>query len=93
MAEFDAQEEWVPLLDYAVNHGVSLSTLRRYIKSGKVQYRIEDGRYLLLQKSEDTIRTREPTKLESDLMRAQEEITELKMLVALYEEKISSTSL
>jgi hypothetical protein len=26
---------------------VSLSTLRRYIKAGKIEYRLEDGRYLL----------------------------------------------
>gem|GEM_PF-1600050 len=39
--------EWLPLLEYSVRTGVSLSTLRRYIKAGKVEFRVEDGRYLL----------------------------------------------
>jgi hypothetical protein len=40
--------DWIPLLDYALKNDVSLSTLRRYIKANKVQYKIEKGRYLLL---------------------------------------------
>ncbi len=40
--------KWVPLMDYAMRRGVSLSTLRRYIKAKKVQYRVEKGRYLIL---------------------------------------------
>lgn len=39
---------WLPLMEYAMKKGVSLSTLRRYIKANKVRYRIEAGRYLLL---------------------------------------------
>ena len=38
---------WLPLLEYSVRTGVSLSTLRRYIKAGKIEFRLEDGRYLL----------------------------------------------
>jgi len=39
--------DWLPLMEYAMRKGVSLSTLRRYIKAKKVEYRLEDGRYLL----------------------------------------------
>lgn len=39
--------EWLPLMEYAMRNSVSLSTLRRQIKSGKVEYRSEGGRYLL----------------------------------------------
>jgi hypothetical protein len=39
--------EWIPLMDYAMKTGVSLSTLRRYIKANKIRYRVENGRYLL----------------------------------------------
>jgi len=39
---------WIPLMDYAMKSGVSLSTLRRYIKANKIPFRIENGRYLLL---------------------------------------------
>jgi hypothetical protein len=38
---------WRTLVDYAFRKSVSLSTLRRHIKSGKVQHRLEDGRYLV----------------------------------------------
>ena len=46
-AAADDAREWLPLLEYSVRTGVSLSTLRRYIKAGKVEFKVEDGRYLL----------------------------------------------
>lgn len=91
---------WISLMDYATRHDVSLSTLRRYIKAKKVEYKIENGRYLLLETIEDeeadTPRevTREaksvPSDLESKLQKAHEEIAELKTLIAFYEENIHS---
>lgn len=39
---------WLPLIDYSVKTGVSLSTIRRKIKSNSIQYRLEKGRYLIL---------------------------------------------
>ncbi len=39
---------WLPLTEYAVKSGVSLSTIRRKIKSNTIQYRLEKGRYLIL---------------------------------------------
>lgn len=88
-------EQWISLLDYASKKGVSLSTLRRYIKSNKIPFKIEKGRYLLLDQSNHfEVHNPEPNhddqiliqQLNFDLMKAQEEIAELKMLVALYEE-------
>lgn len=35
-------------MEFAIKKGVSLSTLRRYIKADKIQYRVEAGRYLIL---------------------------------------------
>lgn len=97
---------WIPLMDYAMKNGVSLSTLRRYIKAGKIEHRTEHGKYLILSNqalrnvheavqafdaesdgSVSGIETR-VTNLESQLKRAQEEISELKMLVAIYEERL-----
>jgi hypothetical protein len=43
----DTDGSWRPLVEYSLKKGVSLSTLRRYIKAGKLQYRVENGRYLL----------------------------------------------
>ncbi len=101
MIEHQTSEGWIPLMEYAIKKGISLSTLRRYIKANKIQYKVENGRYLLFDGETDkgaTLITAEQSlaqatpkliKLEKDLMRAQEEIAELKMLIALYEEKMS----
>jgi predicted site-specific integrase-resolvase len=79
---------WIPLMEYAVKKGVSLSTLRRYIKSDKIQYRVENGRYFLLDVEETPTHPSEQriTELAKSLRSAQEEIAELKTLIALYEE-------
>ena len=115
---------WIPILDYAVLRGVSTSTLRRYIKAKKIQYKVENGRYLLLadahlaqqyaekqqpaqfskasrilssssivensqaQSISVFLRVRE---LEDQLLQANEQVNELKMLVAIYEEKLSQS--
>ena len=89
--------DWLPLIDYAAQRGVSLSTLRRHIKSKKIRYRIENGKYLVYADEPvkgnghtaepDTLRHR-VDRLELELKMAQEQITEMKMLIALYEERI-----
>jgi hypothetical protein len=66
-------------MEYAIKKGVSLSTLRRHIKAKKVQYKVEHGRYLLFDESSPAEKT--------ELEKAREEIAELRMLVALYEER------
>jgi hypothetical protein len=73
-------------MEYATKNSVSLSTLRRYIKAGKVEYRLEEGRYLIWDTAEA------PSPLVSELRDAQEEIAELKMLVAIYEEQLALQS-
>jgi hypothetical protein len=110
------EEQWIPILDYAVLRGVSTSTLRRYIKAKKIRFKVENGRYLLLADTQlanqyrlrqtqqpqimvrpnwdganppmmvDQSKVRE---LEEKLYLAQEQITELKMLVATYEEMLA----
>lgn len=103
MADCGSMAGWIPLMDYAIKNEISLSTLRRYIKANKVQYKIENGRYLLFDSSEKKIGRfgesqhdgsvqlqSKMERLESDFKKAQEEISELKMLIALYEEKMSS---
>ena len=100
---------WLPLMEYAMRKGVSLSTLRRYIKSRKVEYRLEDGRYLLWDPeaapssfqgrtdAKAAVQTQavamassgpESQSLQVELKRAHEEISELKTLIALYEEQM-----
>jgi len=90
-----AMGAWIPLMDYAMKKGVSLSTLRRYIKSKKIKYKTESGRYLvwdedasdLTASHSDSVSASEVAQLKESLRRAQKEVAELKMLVALYEQK------
>lgn len=87
---------WIPLLEYAVRKNLSLSTLRRYIKSDKVRYRLEKGKYFLLDESPQIGRElNDPAQLdfqikalqyEEELQKARQEIAELKTLIAFYED-------
>ena len=39
---------WLPLAEYSLKNKVSISTLRRKIKASDIQYRLDDGKYLIL---------------------------------------------
>ncbi len=100
---YSAIPEWLPLMDYAVQRGVSLSTLRRYIKAQKIEYKLEKGRYFIrnseiktqegIPASAEFAALQDKTQLlENELHKAHEEISELKMLIALYENKIPQSA-
>ncbi len=38
---------WLPLTEYALRSGMSISTLRRKIKSSSIEFKMEEGRYLI----------------------------------------------
>jgi predicted DNA-binding transcriptional regulator AlpA len=83
---------WIPLVEYAHKKGISLSTLRRHIKSGKIPYKVDQGRYLLFDDSDNktAVAPKASLSLESlqlELQQAREEVAELKTLIAFYEEK------
>jgi len=40
-------DTWLPLTEYALRSGVSISTLRRKIKSNTIDFKMEEGRYLI----------------------------------------------
>jgi len=40
-------DNWLALNEYANKYQVSISTLRRRIKSNKIKYRLDDGKYFL----------------------------------------------
>lgn len=114
---------WLPLMDYAVRKGVSLSTLRRRIKANQVTYKVEGGKYLLLDapltplagpassgafvqpawpvapmttptrveglRSSDDLVNALRAEFQGELKKLHEEIAELKMLIALYEERLA----
>jgi hypothetical protein len=39
--------QWLPLTEYALRSGMSISTLRRKIKSNTIDFKMEEGRYLI----------------------------------------------
>lgn len=39
---------WLPITEYSVKSGVSLSTIRRKIKTNSLQFRVEKGKYFIL---------------------------------------------
>ena len=39
---------WLPLAEYSMKHHVSISTLRRRIKTDDIQFRFDDGKYFIL---------------------------------------------
>jgi hypothetical protein len=41
-------EKWLPLNDYANKHQISVSTLRRRIKANKIGYKLDEGKYFII---------------------------------------------
>jgi hypothetical protein len=99
------EHNWIPLVEFSVQKGISLSTLRRYIKSNKIAWKLIEGRYLVMDDGSFVAPRNHPNEvihkdvesrmknLESSLMAANEEIAELKTLLAFYEEKWTQLSL
>jgi hypothetical protein len=44
---------WLSLTEYSNKHRVSISTLRRKIKSTEIQFRLDDGKYMILDSEEN----------------------------------------
>ena len=40
-------QNWLPLIEYSAKYRVSLSTLRRRIKSGELEFKLSEGKYLI----------------------------------------------
>jgi hypothetical protein len=47
---------WLPLAEYSLKNKVSISTLRRKIKASNIEYRLDDGKYFILDSEEDAPR-------------------------------------
>lgn len=73
---------WLPLLEYAVKKGLSLSTLRRRIKANKIQFQLREGRYIIF--DDGSFPLEDPQKIISDL---KEQVADLKTLVQVLESK------
>lgn len=94
---------WLSISDYSRYKKVSVSTIRRHIKSKIIKHKEENGKYLIYVSSADKLREKEDAevlklKLEVEelkiaLRALQEDNNELVMLVDLYEKQISATKI
>lgn len=46
---------WLPLAEYSMKHQVSISTLRRRIKSDDIKFRFDDGKYFILDEDSSSV--------------------------------------
>jgi hypothetical protein len=98
---------WISLVEYASKKAMSVSTLKRHIQNRRVQSKIEQGRCFVYDPQEDPESSKkevfsnhpqqdflekELERLEFELKKAQQQIVELKTLVAFYEESITQKS-
>lgn len=44
-------DSWLPLAEYSIKYNVSISTLRRRIKTDDIKFRFDDGKYMILDES------------------------------------------
>lgn len=87
---------WLPLTEYSIKHKVSLSTLRRRIKSDNIKYTFQDGKYFLLDESVSSHSKHRPSQIKDDaknLVVVEKEIQPRKVVeVATKSEKVSEPS-
>lgn len=86
---------WLSISDYSRYKNVSISTIRRHIKSKILKTKEDNGKYFIYVPSANRVKVKEEeellrARLEIELMRTQlrslqEENNELKMLIELYE--------
>ncbi len=86
--EINQQGKWLSILDYAQHKGVSISSIRRYIKAGRVKFKQESGKYFIWvsnYSSKVDHSEKKENRLINKIKALQEENQELRMLVDLYE--------
>ena len=54
-------DSWLPLAEYSIKKNVSISTLRRRIKSGEVKFRFDDGKYFLFDENQQGVAEHRPS--------------------------------
>jgi hypothetical protein len=92
---------WLSINDYSRYKSISASTIRRHIKNNILKYKEENGKYFIFIHSVDKLRLKEHDELllknfeletlKLQFRNLQEENSELKMLVSIYETKRKET--
>ncbi len=80
---------WLSILEYANVKKISISTIRRSIKSGHVKYKEENGKYFIwtnknIEQTEQVL-TSEVEKIKRENRKLHDEINDLKTLLSAYE--------
>lgn len=52
---------WLSLTEYSNKHKVSISTLRRKIKSTEIEFRFDEGRYMILDNDDQQVQEAAPS--------------------------------
>lgn len=89
---------WLSILDYANVKKVSISTIRRSIKSGHVKHKEENGKYFIWTKEIAVQKEELSIKLELEFLKKrnrelEEEVNDLKMLLQVYENSAVESTL
>lgn len=94
---------WLSIADYSLYKKVSVSTIRRHIKSNLLQHKEVDGKYLIYIPNPEKVKIKEENelmklRLELELLKQEnkllrEENSEFRMLVDIYESKERNTNL
>ena len=94
---------WLSITDYSLYKKVSISTIRRHIKTNILKYKEENGKYFIYVRNSERVKLKEEEevlkiKLENELLKNQlrqlrEDNNELKMLIELYESEKKNNSL
>lgn len=97
--------KWLSIIDYTKYKGISISTIRRHIKSKRLKTKFVKGKYYIfvnsdninrqkILKEEEALRLKlENVRLQNKIKKFQEEINDLKTLVMLYESQVEKEAL
>lgn len=87
--------KWLSVLEFAAYKKKSISTVRRYIKAGRVKFKEDNGKYYIWTKNfipEQTAQEKEVLtiklenqRLKKELIELKEELAEKQMLIDLYQ--------
>lgn len=89
--------KWLSILEYANFKNKSISTVRRYVKAGRVKYKEENGKYYIwakkylvdksaLDEEKEVLRLRlENDQLKLENRKLKEELSEMRMLTEILE--------
>jgi hypothetical protein len=96
------QGRWCTITEYSRLRGLSISTIRRYIKADRVKHKLENGKYLImigdqrlkqaeLKEEEQVLKIKfENEELRKKLQMVQQELEDTKMLLTIYENTSTS---